>query len=375
MKKNDNKKEIITFGLASFFNDVGSDTVAPIWPTFVVDVLHADMKALGLLDGLGVALVSISNAISGWLSDKIKKRKLFIYLGYLLSGISRIGYSISPSWHYLIPFKAVDRVGKIRGAPKDAYITEITKKNTRGRSFGILRSMDAGGALVGTALSLLLIKYLSIRTIIFLAAIPSLLSALLIFLFIKERKVEVKYVPIRLIKFNKRLKLMFIVGSLFAFANLSYSFLIVSAKSIGLNNENTIILYLLFNIIHTIFSYQFGKLSDKIGRKNVLYISFTFFIFVTIGFTMVKSLLGLILLFILYGLFNAAWNPVKRAFIAELSPKNARATAIGLYQLVTGLIALPSGFIMGLLWEVNRTLPFSVAAVITVISMAILRYV
>jgi len=120
MEANETKKTIRTFLWASFLNDMGSDMIYPVWPLFVTTVLKANMSALGFLDGLGEALVSISQAASGYLSDRLRKRKVFIWSGYLCGALSRIGYSLSGTWQHLVPFRIMDRAGKIRGAPRDA---------------------------------------------------------------------------------------------------------------------------------------------------------------------------------------------------------------------------------------------------------------
>ena len=166
--KNDkeSKRELKVFSLASFLNDLGSDMIYPIWPLFVTVFLGADVVVLGLIDGIGDALVSISSAFSGFLSDKFRRRKIFVWTGYISSGVARFGYAISPTWMYLIPFKALDRAGKIRGAPRDAMIAELSSKDNRGANFGFLRAMDNFGAIVGITLSILLLKYLGFRNLI-----------------------------------------------------------------------------------------------------------------------------------------------------------------------------------------------------------------
>ncbi len=369
------RKEVLKFGLASFFNDLGSDLVAPIWPIFVTTILNANMTILGFLDGLGVAIVSFSNALSGWLSDKLGKRKLFIYLGYLLSGLARIGYFISPSWHYVAPFKAVDRVGKIRGAPRDALITEITNKKTRGEGFGLLRSMDSLGAVAGTITAYFLISFVSIRNIILIAAVPSFLSAVIIFFFVKDEKTEKLHTPIKDIKLDHNLKLFFLISALFSFATLSYSFLLVFAKNYGFNEANVILLYLLFNIVYTIFSYQFGKLADKKGRKFVVIISMILYTVMCAGFLIVNHTFIVLFLFVLFGLFNASFDPVKRTFVADLAPKRAKGSVLGGYEMLTGLIALPSGVLMGYLWELNIAIPFILAGILSIIAVLLMGFV
>src|SRR3989344_605705 len=120
MKEKGNNRVIGVLSLASFLHDVGSDMVFSVWPLFVTQVLGANMAVLGLIDGVGDAVVSLSGAAGGYLSDKLRKRKIFVWTGYLFGGIARIGYALSPSWQWLIPFRLLDRSGKIRSAPRDA---------------------------------------------------------------------------------------------------------------------------------------------------------------------------------------------------------------------------------------------------------------
>src|ERR1041385_1631616 len=156
MEKKEEKKIITGLSLASFFHDVGSDMVFSVWPLFVTSVLGANMATLGFIDGIGDAVVSISGAIGGYLSDRLRKRKIFVWTGYLFGGIARVGYALSPSWQWLIPFRLLDRSGKLRGAPRDAILSESSTNTTRGGRFGILRAMDNAGAVVGIMLAIFL---------------------------------------------------------------------------------------------------------------------------------------------------------------------------------------------------------------------------
>lgn len=177
MKKNNSKKTLRTFALASFLNDLGSDMIYPVWPLFVTAVLGGNMAGLGFLDGMGEALVSLSQAASGYLSDKTKKRKVFIWLGYLFGALSRIGYAFAAAWQHLVPFRFLDRAGKIRSAPRDAIIADISTEQTRGGNFGLLRAMDNLGAVCGIIVCILLFKTLGYRNLFLLAAIPSICGA------------------------------------------------------------------------------------------------------------------------------------------------------------------------------------------------------
>src|SRR3989344_5468698 len=151
-------KKVKVFALASFLHDLGSDIVFSVWPIYVTQILGANMAIVGLIDGIGEALVSISQAVSGYISDRIRKRKLFVWLGYLFGGVARIGYAFAPVWQWLIPFRVLDRSGKIRGTPRDAIISDISTRQNRGKNFGILRMMDNLGAVAGILISIFFLE-------------------------------------------------------------------------------------------------------------------------------------------------------------------------------------------------------------------------
>lgn len=348
----ENKRELRIFSLASFLNDMGSDIIYPIWPLFVTVILGADVLILGIIDGIGDALVSISSALSGYLSDKFRKRKIFIWTGYLSSGIARFGYSIVPTWIYLIPFKVLDRAGKIRASPRDAMIAELSTKENRGTNFGFLRAMDNFGAIVGITLSIIFLKYLGFRNLILLASIPSFFSVLIIYFFIKEKKFEPqkRYFSINL--FDRNFRLFVIVNGIFALGAFSYSFFLLYAKDIGFSIYTVPIFYLIFTVSSTIFSYPFGKMADKIGRKKVLMISYFSFALACISLIFTRNFIGILGIFFIYGLHKAAIDVSQKTLASEICPFDYRATSLGSFQLVTGLMAFPASFIAGILWKI-----------------------
>lgn len=349
----EHRKTIKTFAAASFLNDMGSDMIYPIWPLFIRNVLGANMTVLGILDGLGDAIVSLSQAGSGYLSDRIKKRKIFIWLGYLMGAFSRIGYAISTTWATVLPFKILDRAGKIRSAPRDAIIADISTDKNRGKNFGLLRTADHLGAVIGIIVCLLLVDSLSFSTIFAIAAIPSVIGVSLILLLIKERPIEKihSFKGIRLKDLNKNFKMFLIISAIFSLGSFSYSFLLLYAKDFGFAIKTVPILYLIFTVIAALSSYPFGHLADKVGRKNVIGIGFLLWILVCLGFIFSQSYILVIFLFVLYGLQKGALETVQKAFVAELSPEQFRASSLGGFQMVIGLCALPASLIAGLLWD------------------------
>ncbi|HPR42100.1 MAG TPA: MFS transporter [Candidatus Methanofastidiosa archaeon] len=372
------KKTVRIFALASFLNDMGSDMIYPIWPLFITSFLGAPMSVLGLVDGLGDAIVSISQAASGYLSDRIRKRKVFIWTGYLFGSLSRTGYAISSSWQHLIPFRALDRMGKIRGAPRDATIADISTKGDMGRNFGLLRGMDNFGAVCGIVICILFFEPLGYRNLFLVAAIPSAIGALLIFSLVKEKKPTCAsiYKGLSLKDLDKNFKLFLLLSSFFALGSFSYSFLLIYAKQYGFQTAFIPALYLVFTAVASILSMPFGILSDNIGRKWVLALSYVFWGLVCLILILVQTYLAIILAFAIYGMHKGALDTVQKAFVAELCPLEYRASSLGGFQMVIGLCALPASLIAGILWDkVCMSMPFYFSLVLTVSSILMLVFV
>jgi MFS family permease len=376
--KNETKKTIRTFAVASFLNDMGSDIINPIWPLFVTQVLKANMAALGFLDGLGEAIVSLSQAVAGYYSDRIRKRKVFIWTGYLCGAVSRLGYSASSLWQHLIPFRILDRAGKIRGAPRDAMLADISTDENRGRHFGLLRAMDNSGSVAGILISIALFNVLGYRLLFALAAIPSLIGAGLILRNIKESKTPGRRVfkGLAFKDIDRNLSLYIALNAVFALGAFTYSFLLLFAKSEGFKTGTIPVLFLVFSAVAAFLSYPFGRLSDRIGRKPVLFLAFFAWAAVCTGVIFARGLAAGASLFVLFGVHKAALDPVQRTLVAELAPQPYRASVLGGFQMVIGLAAFPASLVAGLLWdELGRRAPFMLSLGLTVIAAVLLLFV
>jgi len=376
MTEKESKKVIRTFSLASFLNDFGSDIIYPVWPLFVTSILGANMAVLGLIDGLGEAVVSISQAASGYLADRFRKRKIFIWTGYLFGALSRIGYALSASWHHIIPFRILDRMGKIRSAPRDAIVADISTDENRGKNFGLLRAMDNLGAVCGILFCIIFFN-LGYKTLFLIAAVPSLIGAVIILFSIKEKRDSTttifKGLSVR--DLSRDFWIFLILSSIFSLGAFSYSFLLLYANASGIKQSSIPVLYLVFTACAAAGSYSFGKLSDRLGRKIVILVSFLLWIAVTAGFLFIRTYIGIVVIFILYGLHKAAIEPVQKTLVAELAPPAYRSSSLGAFQMIIGICALPSSLLAGILWEnVNMFAPLYLSLALTAISTVMLFF-
>jgi MFS family permease len=374
----ESRKIIRTFAAASFLNDMGSDIIYPIWPLFVTQVLKANMSALGLLDGLGEAIVSLSQAASGYWSDRIRKRKVFVWIGYLCGAASRLGYAASAVWQHLIPFRVLDRAGKIRSAPRDAIVADVSTDADRGRHFGLLRAMDNLGATAGILVAIALVNVLGYRLLFALAAIPSVAGALLILRTIREPR-EPSGRVFKGFSFrdvDRNLALYIVLNGVFALGAFTYSFLLLNAKAAGYKAGFIPVLYLVYSVAAALLSYPFGRLSDRLGRKPVMFIAYGAWAAVCAGAVLSDSLLAVASLFVLFGVHKAALEPVQKTIAAELAPKDYRASVLGGFQMVVGLAALPASLLAGFLWDkAGGHVPFIVSLGLTAVAALLLVFV
>jgi len=372
------KKTLRIFGWAAFLNDFGGDMIFSLWPIFLTQHLGASMAVVGLIDGIGEAVVSISQAVSGYISDRIGKRKVFVWLGYLCAGTARLGYMLAPTWQFILPFRILDRSGKMRGAPRDAIIADISTQLDRGRNFGYLRMMDNLGAVCGVLFTILFFKYLGFHNLFLVAAIPSLAGALMVFRFIKVdvgNKAKI-FKGVHFRDFSRDLKLYIFLSVIFSLSAFSYSFMLIYAARFGFSVVAIPVLYLIYNIVATVVSIPFGKLADKIHRKPVLMMSFLFWIMACFVFIQFQSPLGVVIAFILNGLHLGSLEPVQRTLVSELSVPELRASTLGTFQMLIGLAALPASLIAGFLWDkIGITAPFYFSAVLTLMAMVLLLFV
>lgn len=355
----------------SFFNDICSEMAYPIIPLFIVEVLRADKQVLGWIDGVALALVNFMNAWSGFRSDKSGKRTPWIQVGYLTSGLSKPIFAMAHIWPAALGARVLDRFGKgVRSTARDALMADSVDKSDYGRAYGLHQSMDTAGAFVGVlATAFLLWLWASTpadtvyRNIFLVATIPGAVAwAITMTLKDPPRDSSSDHgtAAKKAFKFQwSSLSPLYwkavVISAVFALANSSDTFLLLRAGpvkdgGVGLIPMFVVLAYAGYNLVFTFLSYPAGKLSDKLGRWPTLFVGWILYALVYFGFG-VANTVTIWIMFAIYGISIGAVTAVNKALVAELAPKEAKGSAIGIFQMVTGVAVLISSPVMGIVWD------------------------
>ena len=375
-------RNLVIIGFVSLFTDLSSQMVFPLIPLYLVSI-GAGAWIVGLVEGAAESTASLLKVLSGYLSDKIKCRKPFVISGYSLSTISKPLFALATTWPLVLFVRIFERVGKgIRTAPRDAIIAESIDPSVRGKAYGFHRAMDGIGSISGAVFAFLLFPILGFKNIFLVAFIPAVVAVLFI-LFLKEKipksknphektgsfKVCIKKLP-------RNLKLFILVSCIFSFGHFGYAFILLKARNIGLGNDTAIFLYVIFYIVYSMFVIPAGILSDKYGRKPVLVVGYILFAVTAIGLIFTSKFYALLVVFVIYGIFYAMIDGVQRAFVADLSPPELKATAFGTFYTAIGLVALPGGFLAGIIWDkISPDVTFLFALTLTICSLFLFMFV
>ncbi len=369
---------VFILGLVSYFTDVSSEMVTSILPFFIIQVGGTGL-ILGVITGVTTAISNIFKGISGWMSDKINKRKPFVVGGYVVSNLSKPLMAFSPSWEFVLGLKTVDRFGKgIRTSARDTMISYFSEE--KGRAFGLHRSMDTLGAVTGSFLAFLFLFFTwSYSQIILFSIIPGVIAIALI-LFVKDvdpsmiKKEDKKEKESE--KLDKNfIKLVIILG-IIEFASIDISFVQLRAENYAFFIFLIPLLYMASNVVYAIFSPINGIISDKIGRKKVISTGLMLLLIISIILAIpaqvsIFSLVIIILVFIMYGFYMASVDPISRAYIADLAGNNKAGRAYGTYYLSVGLISLAESSIFGLIYDFSYMIAFIYVSILLLISIII----
>ncbi len=345
--------------IVSMLADIASEMLYPILPIYLASIGFS-AAWLGILEGSAEAVAGISKSWFGALSDRIGRRLPFVSAGYFLSGIAKpaIGYFTHPVGVFAC--RTLDRLGKgIRSAPRDAILADESTPETRASVFGFHRGMDTLGASIGSCIALIILWHFpeNYRFIFLTAIVPGIIAGVLtLAINEKHRPKSIKIIQ------TWREKLLYWKNSsfayrrftllmlLFALVNSSDMFLLMKMKIAGLENTMIIGMYILYNIVSAVLSYPLGIIGDKFGKRQVLSSGLLLFCIVYFGFGIADSNVALIILIILYGIFNAATQGISQAIISDVSPNEERAAALGTYSGLQSIGSLIAGILAGLFW-------------------------
>ncbi|MEK6921330.1 MAG: MFS transporter [Nanoarchaeota archaeon] len=389
-KKKTDAKNVIWLGIVSLLTDISSEMLFPIIPLFLTIVLKANMAVIGFIEGVAEGLSAFLKLIAGIVADRWKNKKLLTIIGYGSSALSKPFLALATIWPHVLIVRVLDRIGKgIRTTPRDALIAASVKDSERGKYFGLHRTMDSIGAVIGVLIVTALLFYLgeseaSFQTVFWLSFIPAALAVILLFFFVRDvetPKTEIKKQKAFNLfkvwkKLNKDLKTFYCIMLLFNAASFSYAFFILRAQNVGFAIKLIPILYLVYNIFYAFSAYPAGKISDHFGRNTMLAAGFMLFAITSLGFGFFANDSTLWILFAMYGIFIGLTDGVGRAVVADHSTEKDAGTAFGVYHMLVGLAIFPANMIGGLLWKyVSPTAPFVYAAVLALLAtVAILLF-
>ncbi|NVM45295.1 MAG: MFS transporter [Candidatus Lokiarchaeota archaeon] len=350
-------------GLVSLFTDISSESIQSILPLFILEIGGSTL-VLGLISGVTNAIANILKGITGWMSDKINKRKPFIVAGYTLSNLSKPLIGLSPSWGMVLGLKTTDRIGKgLRTSSRDALISYYAEK--KGKAFGLHRAMDTLGAVFGSLLAfLLLFLNFDYSQIILFSIIPGLI-AIAFLLPVKDvspeeldKKLGKKNQTNKIKKIDRNFIKLIVILGVIEFASLDVVFLILRASDYIPPGLIFLIpvFYLVLNVVYTIFSPINGSLSDRFGRKPIIIIGLSILLIscVILAFPIEVSLFSVLLIIIIYimhGFYLASVDPISRAYIADLAGKEKRGRAYGYYYFSVGFISMAEALVFGYLYD------------------------
>ena len=376
-------RNVLYLGLVSFFTDFSTEMILGVLPTFIVNNLGASRAILGMIEGSSELTSYVFRMIAGALSDKFRKRKIFVLIGYGLSTISKPFFAVVSGWLDAFIVRSVDRIGKgIRTAPRDALIADSVPESISGKAFGIHRTIDQMGAIAGPLIAFAILQTMDIQAVFLLSLIPGAIAVIILIFFVKEVAIKklasstTIFGNIRgLLKENKTFAILSIITGVFSLGAFNFSFILLRSSDLGIDQSFIPIVYAIINVAHAIVGIPAGILADKIGKEKVLLISYGIFTISSIFMIVsINNVSYAYLLAVIFGLYVGISETVQKAIIPKYVPTELRGTAYGLYSLVIGVCFFGSNITFGFIWDnygiimaVTYSISLSLSAIIGMI--------
>jgi MFS family permease len=353
------RRNIFALGFVSFFTDMSSEMAFSILPTFLLSLPGSSIATLGFIEGTAEALSYVLRSVSGIFSDKFRKRKSLVLVGYSLSNAVKPLFAIARTPLDVFVVRVSDRVGKaVRTPPRDALLSESVSDKRRGAAFGLHRALDQSGAIVGPviATTVMLILGLTLRDVFWLTLIPGAIALLILLFVVKERFGNAVgdfqlLAGIKAVLKGNFSWLLVIVG-IFSLGAFNFSFILLNAQKAGIADSFIPLVYAAVNVAHVAIAIPAGVLSDRVGKEKIMILGYSVFLS-SVMLILLLPLNGFdaFLVAVFYGAYFGIIETVQRALVPEYVDRNLVGTAYGIYYLVVGSAFFVSNAVVGSLWE------------------------
>jgi len=355
-------RNVLVLAAVSLLTDASSEIIYPLLPIFLTTVLGTSAAAVGAIEGAAETTSALLKLASGWWSDRASRRKPLVVAGYALASLARPLVAIAQSAGQVLAIRLTDRVGKgIRGSPRDALIAESVDPSIRGRAFGFHRAADHAGAVIGPLIAFALLRWeqLPLRTVFLFAALPGVLSVIVLVMGVRETPRDMRAasatkkaaMPSLGAPLGRAFWTFLISVLLFTLGNSTDAFLILRANQLGVSVALVPILWAALHVVKSAASVPGGALSDRFGRKPLILAGWAVYAVVYLGFGKATETWHAWALFLAYGMFFGLTEGTQAALIADLVGSARRGTAYGWYYLAVGVGALPASVLFGLMWD------------------------
>lgn len=394
-------RNVAALALVSLLTDVSSEMLVYVIPLFLANVLAASPSIIGLIEGVAESTAAVLKLLSGWLSDRLGRRRVLVGIGYGASTASKAFYLIATTWPLVLVARVGDRLGKgIRTAPRDALIADSTDEAYRGRAFGFHRAMDTAGAFLGVLAAVIVVGSTNagaqvldertFRTLVLLALVPGVLAVVVIGIGVRDvRRAPTPQVSGatqlssrlgRSLAHAKQLPRVFwvfvLANTVFALGNSSDAFLALRTQNIGVAVRDLLIMVLAFNAVNTLVSFPAGILSDRFGRRAPIVVAWLVYAATYAGFALANNGTAATGLWVLYGAYYGINEAVGRALVADVAPADMRGSAFGIINFAVAVAVLPASLVAGLLWDaISPSAPFWFGAACALAGVVLLVFV
>lgn len=372
-------------GITSGLINLSNLMVFSLIGVYSLHVLELSPIIIGLIEGIVDFVSWIVRLLAGSISDYFKKRKSIIIFGYILFISSRLMLLLTHTGIGVTFARLTDRSGYgIQSAPREALVADLSPPQQKGTSYGLRHALSIIGSVLGAFIAAYLLKTSGNNyNVVFLCAlIPGLFALILLGKYIRDpltlKQNVIHRFPIHLHDFKalgKSYWYFILITFFFALGHYSPVFLSLQADAFGLKTQNIPLIMAFYSIIEVILSYPAGILADYTNRQ----------IFVVLGFIALASANyvlgfanGLEQIFIGLGLWGVQLGLTKGIFhtlIADFAPPYLRATAFGIFYLITGSGYLVSNTLSGWMSSVwDLSFMFQIKGHICIFSLLILFF-